>query len=138
MKSADEWLIYAYEAVHSSEVAAQSYAIDWDAQKGGIPQTTRPGMRPGQSDVGFTRDLDLKRIYLKFIEEGGVDARAYTANCLGHSIKLLAEQLPLTFPGEDTPDSEWKVRQSIERGRSEWGNTLRSVGIRSTWEATNG
>ena len=33
----------------------------------------------------------------------------------------------------DTPDSEWKVRESIERGRSEWGEALYRIGIRAEW-----
>lgn len=135
MKSADEWLVEAYEAIHSSDVAAQSYAIDWDIREGGIPQTTRPGTRPNQVDVGFVRNYDLKKAYDRFVQEQGIDARAYIANCLGWSIARLTENLPLTFKGEDVPDTEWKVRQSIERGRSEWGNTLRRIGVRSTWEA---
>lgn len=135
MKSADEWVIYVHESIHSSAVPAQPFAVDWDANSGGVARTTRPGMRPGQSDVAFTKDYDLKKLYYSFLDKHDVVARTYVANCMGFSIKKLAELMPLSFEG--APDSEWKVRQAIEEGRSEWGNDLRSIGIKSTWEYEN-
>jgi len=134
MKSADEWLIYTYEAIHSSPIPAQSYVADWDKEHGGIPQASKLDIRLGQTDIGVTKDYDLKKRYMWFVRDHGLDARVYIANCLGFSIRRLAVELPNTFIGSDVPDTEWKVRQAIERGRSEWGNILRSIGIRSSWE----
>lgn len=134
MRSADEWMRYAYEALHTSLIPAQQYAASYDDQKGGIPQSTKEPYRVGQNDRMATKDMDVKKAYYRFLDNGGIDAYVYVASCLGFSIRRLAVLVPATFVGGEEVNTEWKVRQSIEKGRSEWGTTLYAIGIKiSTW-----
>jgi hypothetical protein len=127
----DEWAIRAHEVVHSSEVIAQSYST---FNESGDPMGPRVQMteRKSQADTQASLDYDLKKTYSLFLDIG-IDAYMYFGKVVaGFTLKELTA-FGKTDIDPDTPDSEWKVRESIERGRSEWGEALYRIGIRAEW-----
>jgi len=127
--TADDWAIKAHETIHASEVCAQNYSA-FDGGGNTLGVQVQESVRKGQIDSQATKDFDLKQAYGDFLETG-VDAYIYFGKVIaGFTIKELAD---FGKADKSMPDTEWKVRESIERGRSEWGNTLRRVGIRAKW-----
>ena len=124
MATADEWAVKAHETIHASEVASQDYST-FDEAGNPLGVQVQVSIRQFQVDADATNTLDLKNAYFAFIEKHGDDAIIYFAKVIaGFTLKELSTK---------TGHSEWNVREAIERGRSEWGNALRRIGIRAQW-----
>lgn len=127
----DEWAVKAHETVHASDVIAQNYST-FDESGNPLGPPIQVTERKTQADTQAALDFDLKNAYSNFLETG-IDAYMYFGKVVaGFTIKELAA-FGQADNNPDTPDSEWKVRESIERGRSEWGMALRHIGIRADW-----
>lgn len=127
--TADDWAIRAHETVHASEVVAQNYST-FDDKGNAIGSPVQVTARKTQADVQASLDYDLKTAYSKFFDTG-IHAYIYFGKVVaGFTIKEL-----VTF-GEadknpDSPDTEWKVRECIELGRTEWRMALFRIGIKA-------
>jgi len=130
--SVDEWAVKAHETIHTSEVVAQDFTV-FDEAGNPLGVRIQSSIRKGQVDARLTKDYDLKRAYWDFLEVGGIDAYMYFGKVLAGFTLAELVAFGVADQDPDTPDTEWKVRQSIERGRSEWGEALRRIGIRVSW-----
>ena len=128
--TADEWMVDIHETVHGSPVAAQNPVAD-QGQKGVLAAgEVRVAPRPGSADIGHVARADKLLVYERFheaVDDDG-DAALYIANCFGYSIRWLAVNAKNVWPG--APDTDYKVRSAIERGRSHWSIVLRRGGFR--------
>lgn len=128
----DDWMIEAHEKAFGSEVPAQNPIADQGPKGFLATGEVRVAPRVGQADMGPVARADMLKAYDQFHEEvdDDFDALLYIANCFGYSIRWLAVNAKAEYP--DAPDTDWKVRSSIERGRSVWGVVLRRRGFRIT------
>lgn len=127
----DEWAIRAHEVVHSSDVIAQNYST-FDESGNPIGARVQLTERKTQVDAQACLDYDLKNTYSVFLDIG-IDSYLYFGKVVaGFTLKELTAFCK-TDGDPDMPDSEWKVRESIERGRIEWGEALCRIGIRAQW-----
>lgn len=120
----DEWANKAHEVIHSSEVPGQEYTA-FDDIGNPLGVQVQVSVRMFQVGAHLTNSLDLKNAYFQFLEEHKDDAVLYFAKVVaGFTLKELAKT---------SGRSEWQVRSAIERGRSQWGNALRRIGVRAQW-----
>lgn len=127
--TADDWAVKAHETVHASEVVAQNYST-FDDMGNALGSPVQITARRTQADIQASLDYDLKRAYSTFLDSG-IHAYIYFGKVVaGFTIRELVS-FGEADDNPDTPDTEWKVRECIELGRTEWRMTLRHMGIRA-------